>query len=90
MAFYFAIKAVAEVYWYLTISNKYPKNRRIAIKLTHAKYIVIALTVEADTSAIKACRLNYLGCGSINDYHIQSALTLALRKLAIKLLLPYY
>lgn len=69
------------MYWYLTTNNKYPKNRRIAIKLTHAKYIVIALTVEADTSAIKMCRLNYLGYGSINDYHIQGALTYAIKNI---------
>lgn len=67
------------MYWYLTVSNKCPKNRRIAIKLVKARYILFALTVEADISAIKACKLVYLGNGSINDKDIQGAIIRAIK-----------
>lgn len=69
------------MYWYIALSTKYPKNRRVVIKLVRERYIIIALTVEADVSAIKACSLVYLGYGAINDLSIQSALTQAIKRI---------
>lgn len=69
------------MYWYLTLNNTYPKNRRLAVRLIKSKYAVFALVIEADISAIKTCQLIFLGVGLYNDRHIQKALTSALKRI---------
>lgn len=62
------------MYWYLTKGSKYPKNRRVVTRIVKPKYILFALTVEADKNAVEECKLTYLGYGELSDRKIQVAL----------------
>lgn len=68
-------------YWYISLIEKRPSNRKIISVQLQKHYSIIELSTEADPDIIDHCKLIYLGRGFFFDPAIQKELTIHAKKI---------
>jgi len=58
-------------YWYLTRSNKIPKNRSLIKFVERKNYTLLSFSCEVDKDKINLCDFVYIGYGELLDYGVQ-------------------
>lgn len=70
-------------FWYISLNDKRPKNRKVISIQTKKNYSIIELSTEADPDIIDHCKLIYLGQGFFFDPKIQIEIAKHLRRINI-------
>lgn len=70
-------------FWYISLKNKRPSNRKIISVQIKKNYSIIELSTEADPDIIDHCKLIYLGQGFFFDSKIQKELIKYVRRINI-------
>lgn len=77
------MKPYGDNYWYISLNDKRPSNRKIVSIQMKKNYSIMELSTEADPDIIDQCKLIYLGQGFFFDPKIQIEIAKHVRRINI-------